>query len=132
MEHILCDLTGAEAALVVNNNAAAVLLVLNTLAMGREVVVSRGQLVEIGGSFRIPDVMTRSGAVLREVGATNRTHEHDYEDAVNEATAALMKVHSSNFRVVGFTKEVGAAGTGRAGPPARPARHRGPGQRQSP
>ncbi len=109
VEQILCDLTGAEAALVVNNNAAAVLLVLNTLAMGREVVVSRGQLVEIGGSFRIPDVMTRSGAVLREVGATNRTHGHDYEQAINEHTAALMKVHSSNFRVVGFTKEVGAA-----------------------
>jgi len=109
VEQILCDLTGAEAALVVNNNAAAVLLVLNTLAQGREVVVSRGQLVEIGGSFRIPDVMARSGAVLREVGATNRTHGHDYEQAVNENTAALMKVHSSNFRVVGFTKEVETA-----------------------
>ncbi len=103
---ILRQVTGAEDGLVVNNNAAAVLLVLNTLAQGKEVIVSRGQLVEIGGSFRIPDVMTRSGAILREVGATNRTHLHDYANAVTEETAALLKVHASNFRIVGFTKEV--------------------------
>ncbi|MEF2232305.1 MAG: L-seryl-tRNA(Sec) selenium transferase [Pseudodesulfovibrio sp.] len=106
VEQILCDITGAEAALVVNNNAAAVFIMLETLARGREVIVSRGQLVEIGGSFRIPDVMAKSGAVLREVGATNRTHVHDYERAIGDETAALMRVHTSNFRVVGFTKEV--------------------------
>jgi L-seryl-tRNA(Ser) seleniumtransferase len=106
VEKILCDITGAESALVVNNNAAAVMIVLDTLASGKEVVVSRGQLVEIGGSFRIPDVMEKSGAVLHEVGATNRTHLYDYQRAVNENTALLMKVHTSNFRVIGFTKEV--------------------------
>jgi L-seryl-tRNA(Ser) seleniumtransferase len=106
VEKLLCDLTGAEAALVVNNNAAAVLLVLDTFAKGREVIVSRGQLVEIGGSFRIPDVMAKSGAKLVEVGATNRTHLRDYEGAINEETAMLLKVHASNFKMVGFTKEV--------------------------
>ncbi|MBG0789789.1 MAG: L-seryl-tRNA(Sec) selenium transferase [Desulfovibrionaceae bacterium] len=106
VEGILCEITGAEAAMVVNNNAAAVFIMLETLARGREVIVSRGQLVEIGGSFRIPDVMAKSGAVLREVGATNRTHIHDFENAIGDDTGALMRVHTSNFRVVGFTSEV--------------------------
>lgn len=106
VEKILCDITGAEAALVVNNNAAAVFIMLETLAKGKEVIVSRGQLVEIGGSFRIPEVMKKSGATLHEVGATNRTHVRDYENAINDQTGALMRVHTSNFRIVGFTKEV--------------------------
>ncbi|WIF94443.1 L-seryl-tRNA(Sec) selenium transferase [Caminicella sporogenes] len=108
VEEILCKVTGAEAALVVNNNAAAVLLVLNTMAKGREVIVSRGQLVEIGGSFRVPDVMKQSGAKLVEVGTTNKTHLFDYEDKINEETAAILKVHTSNYRIFGFTKEVEA------------------------
>jgi seryl-tRNA(sec) selenium transferase len=106
VEELLCRLTGAEAALVVNNNAAAVLIVLDTLCKGREVIVSRGQLVEIGGSFRIPEVMAKSGALLREVGATNRTHLRDYESAIDSETAAIMKVHTSNYRMTGFVKEV--------------------------
>lgn len=106
VEDLLCLLTGAEAALVVNNNAAAVLLTLDTLCKGGEVIVSRGQLVEIGGSFRIPEVMEKSGATLREVGATNRTHLHDYERAITDATVALLRVHTSNYRIVGFHKDV--------------------------
>lgn len=106
VEEIICRLTGSEAAMVVNNNAAAVLLVLSTIAKGKEVVVSRGQLVEIGGSFRIPEVMRQSGATLVEVGATNKTHLRDYAGAIGEDTAALLKVHTSNYRIIGFTQEV--------------------------
>ncbi|WP_446424257.1 L-seryl-tRNA(Sec) selenium transferase [Mailhella sp.] len=108
VEDLLCSITGAEAALVVNNNASAVLLMLDELCKGGEVVLSRGQLVEIGGSFRIPDVMARSGAFLREVGTTNRTHLADYEAALNEQTRAILWVHPSNFRIIGFHSSVPA------------------------
>jgi L-seryl-tRNA(Ser) seleniumtransferase len=106
VETLLCRLTGAEAALVVNNNAGAVLLALAALAKGREVIVSRGQLVEIGGGFRIPDVMRQSGARLLEVGTTNRTHPTDFREAISHKTALLLRVHSSNFKQTGFTAEV--------------------------
>ncbi len=106
VEKLICRLIGTEAALVVNNNAAAVLLILDSLCKGREVITARGQLVEIGGSFRIPDVMRRSGCALVEVGCTNRCHLNDYAEAITENTAALLKVHTSNYRVVGFHKEV--------------------------
>ncbi len=105
-EELLCKITGAEAAMAVNNNAAAVMLILSSLAKGGEVVVSRGELVEIGGKFRIPDVMEQSGATLVEVGTTNKTHYEDYADAITEETKALLKVHTSNYRIVGFTEKV--------------------------
>ena len=106
VEDILCEISGAEAALAVNNNAAAVLLCLETLARGKKVIVSRGELVEIGGSFRVPDVMAKSGSILKEVGTTNRTHLKDYENALDEDTALMLKVHRSNYSVIGFTAEV--------------------------
>ena len=106
VEDLLCDICGCEAAMVVNNNAGAVLLCLDTLSSGREAIVSRGELVEIGGAFRIPDVMMKSRTILREVGTTNRTHLKDYHNAITDDTALLLKVHTSNYAIVGFTKSV--------------------------
>ena len=106
VEDLLCEISGAQAAMAVNNNAGAVLLCLETFARSKEVIVSRGELVEIGGSFRVPDVMAKSGGILREVGTTNRTHMRDYENAIEANTALLLKVHRSNYSVIGFTAEV--------------------------
>lgn len=115
LEADLLKLTGAESALVVNNNAAAVLLALQTFIKGKEIIVSRGELVEIGGSFRIPEIIALSGGIIREVGTTNKTHLHDYESAINENTGAILKVHTSNYKVIGFTESVSMEDLARLG-----------------
>lgn len=106
LEEIIVNITGAESAMVVNNNAAAVMLILSTLANGKEVITSRGELIEIGGAFRIPDVCLQSGAHLVEIGTTNKTHLRDYENAINEETSAILKVHTSNYKILGFTESI--------------------------
>lgn len=115
VQRLLCELTGAETAVVVNNNAAATMITLSTLAAGREVIVSRGQLIEIGGSYRLPQVMECSGAILREVGTTNKTYSSDYEAAIGDNTGALLRVHPSNYEVVGFTNSVSTKDLARIG-----------------
>ena len=128
-ERLLCRLTGAEAAVVVNNNAAATLLALAALAAGREVIISRGELVEIGGGFRVPDVMAQSGAILREVGTTNRTRAADYAAAIGDRTAAILRVHPSNFRIEGFTERPALDELVALGAALQRAAHRGHRQR---
>ena len=129
LQSLLKELTGAEDVLVVNNNAAAVLLALTSMTQGKEVVISRGELVEIGGLFRIPDVIEASGGTIREVGTTNKTHLSDYSRAVGEGTGAIMKVHTSNYRIIGFSESVPAQELAELAPRQRTAPHQRPGQR---